>query len=169
MDVEDAIRTRRTHKAYEPEPVDRATVESLLELARFAPNHHLTEPWRFRVIGKKTFERLAAAGAPNEASKLGRAPTLVVASTVLTGDDHQNREDLFATACAVYIVLLAAHSRGLASYWRTPALFETEDARQILGFAEREEFVALIHLGRAATSPPAKERKPPPEYVAFLP
>ena len=168
MDVEDAIRTRRTHKAYEPEPVGRATVEALLELARFAPNHHLTEPWRFRVIGPETFDRLVAAGAPSEASKLGRAPTLVVASALLTGDDYQNREDLFATACAVYIVLLAAHARGLASYWRTPALFETREAREILGFADGEEFVALIHLGQPATSPPPKERKPPAEYVEFL-
>src|SRR5215472_3759334 len=158
MELEDAIRTRRTHKVYEPEPVDRATVEALLELARFAPNHHLTEPWRFRVIGRQAFDRLVAAGAPNEASKLGRAPTLVVASAALTGDDYQNREDLFASACAVYIVLLAAHARGLASYWRTPGLFQTAEAREILGFAENEEFVALIHLGRPATSPPAKER-----------
>src|SRR6476660_3784033 len=101
MDVEDAIRTRRTHKAFEADPVDRATVEALLGLARFAPNHHLTEPWRFRVIGPETFERLVAAGAPNEASKLGRAPTLVVASCLFTGDDYQNREDLLATACDV--------------------------------------------------------------------
>ncbi len=68
----------------------------------------------------------------------------------------------------MYIVLLAAHARGLASYWRTPALFETGAAREILGFADREEFVALIHLGRPATSPPAKERKPVSEYVEFL-
>ena len=168
MELEHAIRTRRTHKVYEPEPVDRATVEALLELARFAPNHHLTEPWRFRVLGPETFERLVTAGAPNEASKLGRAPTLVVASAALTGDEYQNREDLLATACAVYIVLLAAHARGLASYWRTPALFETEAAREILGFAEGEEFVGLIHLGRPGSEPPAKERKPPAEYVTFL-
>jgi nitroreductase len=169
VDVEDAIRTRRTHKAYEPEPVDRVVVESLLELARFAPNHHLTEPWRFRVIGPETFDRLVAAGEPNEASKLGRAPTLVVASALLTGDEHQNREDLLAAGCAVYIVLLGAHARGLASYWRTPKLFETQAARDILGFDEREEFVSLIHLGAPATSPSAKERKPPEEYVEFLP
>jgi len=169
VDVEDAVRTRRTHKVYEAEPVDRATVEELLELARFAPNHHLTEPWRFRVIGRETFDRLVAAGAPNEASKLGRAPTLIVASAALTGDEYQNREDLFATACAVYIVLLAAHARGLASYWRTPALFQTPEAREILGLADNEDFIALIHLGAPATSPPLKERKPPGEYVDFLP
>ena len=51
MDVEDAIRTRRTHKAYGSEPVDRETLERLFDLARWAPNHHLTNPWRFRVLG----------------------------------------------------------------------------------------------------------------------
>ena len=58
MDAEEAIRTRRTHKAYAPEPVDRATLEELLDLARWAPNHHLTNPWRFRVLGP------GALGAP---------------------------------------------------------------------------------------------------------
>ena len=169
MDVDEAVRSRRTHKAYEPEPVDRETIMELLELARWAPNHHLTEPWRFRVIGPETFDRLVAAGQPNEASKLGRAPTLVVASAKLTGDEHQNHEDVLAAACATYIVLLAAHSRGLASYWRTPKLFETDAGRKALGLGEDEQFVALIHLGPPATTPPAKERKPPEEYVEFLP
>jgi nitroreductase len=169
MDVEAAIRSRRTHKAYESEPVDRQTIDQLFELARFAPNHHLTEPWRFRVIGPETFDRLVAAGQPNEASKLGRAPTLVVASAKLTGDDYQNREDVLATAVATYIVLLAAHNRGLASYWRTPALFETPEGRAAVGLGDDEEFVALIHLGRPATAPPAKERKQVGDYLEFLP
>jgi nitroreductase len=168
MDIDSAVRSRRTHKAYEPEPVDRETITELLELARWAPNHHLTEPWRFRVIGPETFDRLVAAGQPNEASKLGRAPTLIVASAKLTGDDHQNHEDVLATACATYIVLLAAHARGLASYWRTPKLFETDAGRDAVGLADDEQFVALIHLGTPATAPPAKERKPPEEYVEFL-
>ena len=79
MDVDVAIRTRRTHKRFEREPVGRATIEELLELARWAPNHHLTQPWRFRVIGPETFERLVAAGKPDERKKLGRAPTRIVA------------------------------------------------------------------------------------------
>ena len=85
------------------------------------------------MLGPEAFARLVAAGKPNEAEKLGRAPTLVVASAKLTGDDYQNREDVLATACAVYIVLLAAHARGLASYWRTPALFETPEGRAAVG------------------------------------
>ena len=151
MDVESAIRSRRTHKVYAAEPVDRETLLGLLELARWAPNHHLTEPWRFRVIGPETFDRLVAA------------------SVVYTGDEHQNREDLLATACAVYAVLLGATARGLASYWRTPKLFETEAAREILGLEPNEEFVALIHLGRSAAEPPEGRRRPAEEYVSFLP
>jgi nitroreductase len=169
VEAETAIRTRRTHKAYATEPVPHAVVEELLELAHWAPNHHLTQPWRFRVLGPESFGRLVAAGPPNEREKLGRAPTLVVASVKLTGDAHQNHEDVLATACAVYIVLLAAHARGLGSYWRTPRLLETPEGRAAVGLADDEQFVALIHLGHPVTSPPVKERKPPAEYVQFLP
>ena len=155
MDVDTAVRTRRTHKAYGAEPVPRETLEELLELARWAPNHHLTEPWRFRVLGPETLARLLAAGEPSEASKLHRAPTLVVASARLTGDEHQNREDVLATACAVYAVLLAAHARGLASYWRTPKLLQSPEGQAAVGLGADEQFVALIHLGAPRTEPPA--------------
>jgi nitroreductase len=168
MDVEAAIRTRRTHKVFGREPVPRAVVEELLELARWAPNHFLTEPWRFRVLGPETFERLVAAGAPNEREKLARAPTLVVASAKLSGDEYSDHEDLLATACAVYIVLLAARARGLASYWRTPKLLRSPEGRAAVGLPDDEQFVALIHLGDPANEPVAKPRKAVDEYVTFL-
>jgi nitroreductase len=168
VDLDTAIRTRRTHKLFAPEPVPREVVEELLELARWSPNHFLTEPWRFRVVGPEAFERLVGAGQPNERAKLSRAPTLIVASARLTGDEHQNHEDVLATACAVYIVLLAAHARGLASYWRTPRVFETPQGRAAVGLADDERFVALIHLGAPVKEPAAKPRRPPSEYATFL-
>ena len=73
MELETAIRTRRTHKAYGPDPVDRATLEALFELARWAPNHHLTNPWRFRVVGPQALERLKAAvraGSPTTRARM---------------------------------------------------------------------------------------------------
>jgi len=168
VDVENAIRSRRTHKRFAPEPVRREVVEELLELARWAPNHHLTEPWRFRVLGSESLARLMAAGRPGEAEKLGRAPTLVVASAKQTGDEHQNHEDVLATACAVYIVLLAASARGIASYWRTPRVLQTTEGRAAIGMGDDEEFVALIHLGPPLEEPVSRSRKPPAEYVQFL-
>ena len=136
MELETAIRTRRTHKAYRPEPVDRATLDELLELARWAPNHNLTNPWRFRVVGPEALERLKRAAGPEAAPKLDRAPTLVACSCVLSGDPVQDEEDLHATACAAYIVLLAAHGRGLATYWRTPEVLRTPKGRAAVGLPE---------------------------------
>jgi len=68
MELEQAIRGRRTNKVYRPEPVPRPVLEELFELARWAPNHHLTNPWRFRVLGPKALERLKQAAGPESAS-----------------------------------------------------------------------------------------------------
>jgi nitroreductase len=169
VEVVEAIRTRRTHKAYGAEPVPRETLEELFELARWAPNHNLTNPWRFRVLGPGTLAALKEAAGPEAAATLDRAPTLVVTSAVETGDPIQDEEDLCATAVAGYIVLLAAHARGLAGYWRTPAVLRTPEGRQAVGVGENERVIGLLHLG-----PPRQEKEPPErlapgEFVTFLP
>jgi nitroreductase len=169
VDVGDAIRSRRTHKRYGPEPVDEATLRDLLDLARFAPNHHLTQPWRFRALGPETRARIEAAAGETEAMKLRRAPTLVLATASLSGDPLTDEEDLHATAAAVYAVLLGATERGLASYWRTPACFGEPAVREALGLGADERVVALIHLGPPASDPPAKERLPLADVLTFLP
>ncbi len=168
MDVETAIRSRRTHKAYRPEPLDRETLDELLELARWAPNHHLTNPWRFRVIGPQALGRLKVAAGPEAAAKLDRAPTLVVCSCVLGGDEVQDEEDLEATAIAAYIVLLAAHARGLAGYWRTPGVLRTVAGRGAVGLPDEEKFVGLIHLGHPIQQKPVPEREPASNVVTHL-
>jgi len=137
LDVGDAIRSRRTHKQYGAEPLDEASLRDLLDLARFAPNHHLTQPWRFRALGPETRARIEAAAGEKEAMKLRRAPTLVLATATLSGDPLTDEEDLHATAAAVYAVLLGATERGLASYWRTPACFGEPAVREVLGARRR--------------------------------
>jgi nitroreductase len=168
MDVEAAIRTRRTHKAFRPEVVPRELLDELLELARWAPNHNLTNPWRFRVVGPTALARLKEAAGPEGANKLDRAPTLVAASVLKSEDPVQDQEDLCATACAVYAVLLAAHGRGLAGYWRTPGVLRTDQGLQALEIPSSERFVALIHLGwpRQERQPP--ERQPPADFAVYL-
>jgi nitroreductase len=168
MDAIEAIRTRRTHKSFGSEPVPREELEELFDLARFAPNHHLTEPWRFRVLGPASFERLKEAAGLAEAPKLERAPTLVVASARLQGDELQDAEDLHATAAAVYAILLGAHARGLASYWRSPAVLRTEEGRRAVGLPDDEHVLGLIHLGPVRAVPPLRERAPVEAYLSFL-
>jgi nitroreductase len=168
MDVETAIKTRRTHKAFGAEPLPREQLVELLDLARWAPNHHLTAPWRFRVLGPQSLERLKRAAGPEGATKLERAPTLVVVSCRLGGDPVQDEEDLHATAVAAYIVLLAAHARGLAGYWRTPEVLRSEAGRAAVGLPDGERFVGLLHLGPLRQEKEPPERPPVEQATVFL-
>jgi len=170
MDVEEAIRSRRTHKVYGSEPVDRETLLELFDLARWAPNHHLTNPWRFRVVGPQALAALKRAAGKKDAGKLDRAPTLVVVSALQSGEDPvADEEDVLAAACAAYIVLLAAHARGLAGYWRTPAVLRTAPGRAAAGVPDDERVLGLLHLGRARQERPVPDRAPVGEVATFLP
>ena len=167
MNVDDAIRSRRTHKVYRPEPVPRNVLDELFDLARWAPNHHLTNPWRFRVVGPRALQALKDA-EPESAAKLERAPTLVACSVTQTGDDQQNLEDVCAGACAVYIVMLAAHARGIATYWRTPEVMRTAAGRSAAGIEDGELVLGLLHLGHADREWEAPERMPARDVVEYL-
>jgi nitroreductase len=159
---------RRTHKAFGPEPVPRETLLELLGLARFAPTHHLNQPWRFRVLGPETLAGLKHVAGDKEAQKLDRAPTLVVASAAVTGDLVMDEEDVCATAAAIMLVLLAATDRGIATYWRTPAVLRTRVGREAVGIPPGERFLGLLHFGAAAREPAPRERDPVESYVEFL-
>ncbi len=168
MDVETAIRTRRTHKAFTPDALGPEELAELFELASWAPNHHLTVPWRFRVVGPAALGRLKVAAGPEGAAKLDRCPTLVVVSCRLDGDPVTEEEDLHATAVASYIVLLAAHARGLAGYWRTPGLLREAAGRAAVGIPDEERFVGLLHLGHPRQERPVPERPASEPTAIFL-
>ena len=93
----------------------------------------------------------------------------MIASVIQTGDDVQDREDELATAVATYIVLLAAHARGLVGYWRTPGVLRTPEGRAAVGMADDERFVALIYLGHPRQEQRPPERAPAGDYVTYLP
>jgi len=168
VDLDEIIRSRRTHKAYDGRPVDPTTLDELFELARWAPNHNLTNPWRFRVLGPAALERLKAAAGPESAPKLDRAPTLVVASVCQSGDPVADEEDFAAAAAAVFIVLLAAHARGLGGYWRTPAVLRESEGRAACHVPDGERVLGLLHLGNALGDKGAPERAPLDTIREFL-
>ena len=171
MNVEKAIRTRRTHKAFGPREVEPEVLRELFELASWAPNHHLTNPWRFRVLGPRTraaLMELAESEQPGAAVKLRRAPTLVAVSYRRQEDPVADREDMLATGVAAYIVLLAAHARGLAAYWRTVPLLEDARARELLSMGPDETPIGLLYLGDPVQEQRVPERAPVSETVLEL-
>jgi len=164
--LDDLIRSRRTQKAYAPDPVAPETLDALFELARWAPNHHLTNPWRFRVLGPRALAALKAAAGPENAAKLDRAPTLVAASVIQPGEDPvADTEEVAAGAAAVFIVLLAAHARGLGGYWRTPGVLRTPEGRAACAIPDGEHVLGLIHLGEARGPEKAAPERAPLDVV----
>lgn len=168
MKLAELAARRRTHKAFGADPLAQEVLVELLEVARFAPNHHLTQPWRFRVLGPQALARLKDCAGESEAVKLERAPTLVVASAALSGELVQDEEDLCATAAAIMLVLLAATERGVATYWRTPAVLRTVRGREALGIPRGERVLGLLHFGAPEREPAPREREPVDRYVEFL-
>jgi nitroreductase len=165
MDVEEAIRTRRTTKSFAPEPVGDDVVRELLELAVLAPNHHETEPWRFWVVGRPTIDALIEATGDQ---KLRRSPRAIVAGVVRSVDPHEAEEDYAAVACAIQNLLLAARGRGLANFWRTPGVMNTPAFRSILQVPDEVRIVGVVHLGIPAEPHPAVPARTAGAHTSWL-
>jgi len=172
MDVVEAIRTRRSVGRLQGE-IANGVIRELIELATWAPNHRLTEPWRFTVVAGTERERLgrfwgeivaAAAGLEGaqreesirrEIGKLLRAPVLIVVSARTDPDPVVADEDLAATAAAVQNLLLGANARGLGAMWRTGQIVRDPSVKLFLGLAPSDRIVAIVNLGEPAMEVPS--------------
>ena len=61
MEVTEAIRNRKSTRAFLPKPVDRETITSILECARWAPSGVNSQPWQVAVVTGNTKRQLAEA------------------------------------------------------------------------------------------------------------
>ena len=176
MNVFDAIAQRRSIKKFQDHPLTRAEIEPLLEAAVLAPNHRMTQPWRFYVLGPEARRKYGLALGERKARKLEDAgaaqtlrdrtaeeyralPALLAVAVVLHDNAEIREEDYAATMMAVENLLLAATARGLGTHLRTGAIMDDAAARDAVGVREGERVVALVSLGVAAEVPPAKPRE----------
>jgi nitroreductase len=179
----DLLLTRRSVGKLRADPIPRELIEQMLEAATMAPNHHLTQPWRFVVLGGEArravgdahaaaVARVKRDAAPEalqrEAARLERAPVVIACVVSGGAPDHvQAREDRDAVAAAVQNLLLAAHGLGLAAIWRTGAMVDEPEVRDALGVAGADAVVAFVYVGRADASPGARERRPLGDVVEW--
>ncbi len=175
------IRSRRTIHLFEPEPPPRETVLAAIDLARWAPNHRLTEPWRFYLLGRETAEALACLNAeivgrergPKAAqAKLQRwrsMPGWLVVTSCRADDPVISQENYAACCCAIQNLQLYLWSEGIGTKWGTGAV--TRDPRffDLLGVdPAREQLVGMFWYGYPAAVPEAR-RKAVEEIVTELP
>lgn len=171
MDLYTAIHTRRDIERFSDAVPPREVVERLIEAAVWAPNHKLTEPWRFHVLAGEGRDAMADAvagwlatgGKPEGAqrsarSKLLRAPVILIVTQAGNPEDAvRDLEDYAACAIAVQHILLAAHAEGLVAHLSTDAMALYEGARDYLGLAPHDRIVAYVNLGYARPDDPPKQ------------
>jgi nitroreductase len=183
MNLEKAIRERRSIGLVKPDEVDQALIEKLLEAAVFAPNHHNTEPWRFFVLGGEgrgvlghAYAQIASESLedPNSEAnkailkkqydKAFRAPVIIVAACEpAVSAKTELREELAAVHAAVQNMLLQAHGLGLGAIWRTGAPAYHPQMKKAFGLLESDEIVGFIYVGHPINPLPLK---PQPSYAS---
>ena len=180
-DLEEVIRGRRTINLYLQTPVPRALVREAIEVATWAPNHHVTEPWHFYLLGQETVERcldlcfeLVRAKKSEEAAAFKREqwsekPGWLVVTCRRSEDELLQREDYAACAAAIQNFMLYLWKAGVGSKWTTGDITRDERFFDILGIdADREFVVGLLWYGYPKLTPTQK-RKEPGDVLSQLP
>lgn len=186
MDALQLIKSRRSVRAFKPDPVPREVIERILDAAVWAPNHKLTEPWRFYVMGSETKRRFAELRSRLRAGKVAdpnapevkaaveriynetlATPVLLAVALLVAGDQVQRDEDFAATAMAVQNILLGAAGLGVGTYLRTGEIIQRPEMRELLGLPGNERIFGVIYMGYPAEVAP-KRRAPYTEKTRWL-
>jgi nitroreductase len=168
LDVFEAIKNRRSVRAFTNEPVSDAKVKKLIDAATRAPSAGNIQPWEFVIIRDQEAKRGLCKAAGNQ-NFIEEAPVVIVvcANTSRSergyGSRGVNLYCLQDTAAATQNMLLAAQALGLATCW--VGAFDEEEVKKVLNIPNVVRPVAIIPIGHAARQPTARLRRPLNEIV----
>jgi nitroreductase len=188
MDVIRAIETRQSIGRMKQDPVPRELIERIIESAVHAPNHRITEPWRFHVFAGKgrgelarvraeiarllaeaeeEDEELAAGRISRERKKAFRAPVVITVICKAGSDDVETLENYAACAAAVQNMQLTAHALGLGAMWRTGPSAYHEHMRKFFGLKKGDRIVAHLYVGYPDMGERPRRRAPVTEKTIW--
>jgi nitroreductase len=188
LDVIRAIETRRSIGRVKQEPVPRELIERILESGVHAPNHRITEPWRFHVFSGKgrgelarvraeiarlqaeaegESEEMAAGRISRERKKAFRAPVVIAVISEAGRDEVETLENYAACAAAVQNMQLTAHALGPAAMWRTGPIVYHQEMRRFFGLKENDRIVAHVYLGYPDMGVRPRRREPANEKTVW--
>jgi len=186
MPLTDTIQNRRSIKRFTDRPVSREQIETLLSAATLGPNHRLTQPWRFYVLGPEARHAYGLALGARKAKKIEDPaqaqvmrdtvatehrvlPLMIVVALVTTDIAEIAEEDYAAVMMGIENLALTAVELGLGTSMKTGAVMSDPAARAAAGVREGERIVAVINVGEPAEVPPPKKREPASLFTTWLP
>ena len=187
MDAITAIRRRTSVRRFRPDPIPRETIETLLDCAVRAPNHKLTEPWRFAVLTDAARDRFAglrarqrlgkfpdptSAEAQTAAGKVRneteQTPALIVVMCAVNPDPRTREEDYGAAMMATANLLIAAASLGIGTYLRTGGIMQDPELGALAGLEPGFRIVGIVSLGYTEADEPPRRRRPASELTRWV-
>lgn len=188
MDTHDAIARRTSVRSFRRAPLPRWAIERLIAAAVRAPNHKLTEPWRFVVLTGAARDQYAEirrahrakkfAGNPDapEARKAVEktyrehldTPAFIFVLMALSDDPVRREEDYGAVMMAIENLLIAAWADGIGTWLRTGGVMDLPEVRAMAGAREDERIVGIISAGYLDAEPqPTARKKPLSELITW--
>jgi len=186
MQLEQLIKERRSISNYDTsKPVSYEEIQELLDIAVWVPNHKMTQPWRFILIDGKTKEQLGninakqgAKGAATAEEKEKKAEALKkkiidvplwIAVVLEENTNLKLREEDYASASMlIQNFSLLAWEKGIGTIWKTNALLENPEARELLQIKPGERNIGLLQVGHIGKEPKAKPRVPASHRTTVL-
>jgi nitroreductase len=185
MLLTDAITNRRSVRKFTDRAPTRDELEQVLHAATLVPNHRLTNPWRFYVLGpearaayglalgnrkaKKATDEAHADSIRKATSDEHRAqPCMLLVAMVLNENPEIREEDYASTMMATQNICLTAVSLGLGTYIRSGAIMDDPAARAAAGVPDGERIVAVLTVGTPAEQPEPKARRPQAEVTHWV-
>lgn len=186
METLRSIAERRSVREFTDREISREEIERILGAAVHAPNHRMTQPWRFYVLGPEARRAYGASLGARKARRVedpaaaqvvldkvvekhAALPAMLAVSVVLDDNPEIREEDYAATYMAIQNLSLAAHDLGLGTHIKTGAVMDDPSSRQAVGVSERERIVATIELGEPAALPEPKPRTNAADLTTWLP
>jgi len=171
----EVLRGRRTIELFLQTAVPSSLVDEAIEAATWAPNHHVTEPWRFYALGDESRERCldlcrditskkkGEKAADFKRQRWSEKPGWLVVTCQRSDDELLQREDYAACAAAVQNFMLYLWKAGIGCKWTTGDITHDPQFFEIVGIDETAEFVVgLIWYGYPKLTP-TQSRKDPGE------
>ena len=170
VSVYEALYHRRMSWQLSSAPVSRETIDRMLAAAVWAPNHRLTEPWRFFVVDKDSPVRQKVAGLAYEfsmqrnnnperaaavRSSVADPPILIYVYCVPGPNEDTTQENYAAVCCAAQNISLAGVAEGLAVTWETGGATRHPQLKATLGAEEDWTLAAMLSVGVAEDNPQA--------------
>ncbi|MDP5078346.1 MAG: nitroreductase [Nonlabens sp.] len=169
---------------YTGKSIPKADLLTILEAARWAPNHAKTQPWRYKVLQGDALAQLGdfladsylttADAKEFTSNKLRHTPRAASAIVLLFMErDPKERipewEEVAAVAMSVQNMWLTAHNLGYGSYWSSPKSFANMADFEPITVGERERFLGFYYIGTTdVTEQELPERLAVEEFVQFV-